>query len=88
MDSRENARTTARGRLLMMERLQAGWSLGQVAAGPAAVRKWRDRFAAAAREHPCLACCRIGGHLIKVFTRSEASEWDDVYSAESSSLRR
>ena len=50
MDSHENARTTARGRLLMVERLQAGWSLGQVAAAfgvcPATVRKWRDRFAA------------------------------------------
>jgi transposase InsO family protein len=54
MDSHENARTTARGRLLMVERLQAGWSLGQAAAAfgvcPATVRKWRDRFAAEGAE--------------------------------------
>ena len=50
MDSPENARTTARGRLLMIERLQAGWSIATVAAAfgvcPATVRKWRNRFAA------------------------------------------
>ena len=50
MDSHENARTTPRGRLLMVERLAEGWSVGQVAvaAGVTAktVRKWRDRFAA------------------------------------------
>ncbi len=49
MDSHENARTTPRGRLLMVERLQAGWSVGQVAAAAGVtaktVRKWRDRFA-------------------------------------------
>ena len=54
MDSHENARATARGRLLMVQRLQAGWSLGQVAAAvgvcPATVRKWRDRFAAEGAE--------------------------------------
>lgn len=50
MDSHENARTTPRSRMLMIERLQAGWSVSQVAtaAGVSAgtVRKWRDRFAA------------------------------------------
>jgi transposase InsO family protein len=50
MDSHENARTTPRGRLLMVERLRGGWSLGQVAAAAGVsartVRKWRDRFAA------------------------------------------
>jgi transposase InsO family protein len=50
MDSHENARTTARGRLLMVERLRQGWRIAEVAAAagvcPATVRKWRDRFAA------------------------------------------
>ena len=50
MDSHENARTTPRGRLLMVERLSGGWSVGQVAAAAGVtaktVRKWRDRFAA------------------------------------------
>ena len=50
MDSHENARTTPRSRMLMVERLRSGWSVGQVAAaagvGPATVRKWRGRFAA------------------------------------------
>lgn len=50
MDSHKNARTTARGRMLMIDRLRAGWSVGQVAAAfgvcLATVRKWRDRFAA------------------------------------------
>ncbi len=32
MGSHENARTTARGRLLMIERLRAGWSIATVAA--------------------------------------------------------
>jgi transposase-like protein len=54
MDSHENARTTARGRLLMIERLQAGWSIATVAAAfgvcPATVRKWRNRFAAEGTE--------------------------------------
>jgi transposase InsO family protein len=54
MDSHENARTTARGRLLMIERLQAGWSIATVAAAfgvcPATVRKWRNRFAAEGAE--------------------------------------
>lgn len=50
MDSHENARTTPRGRLLMIERLDRGWSVVEVAsaAGVTAktVRKWRDRFVA------------------------------------------
>jgi transposase len=50
MDSHENARTTARGRMVMIARLHAGWSVAEVAAAagvcPAAVRKWHHRFAA------------------------------------------
>ena len=50
MDVHENARTTRHGRMLMVERLQAGWSVAGVAntMGVTAktVRKWRDRFAA------------------------------------------
>jgi len=50
MDIHKNARTTPRGRMLMVERLQAGWSVVQVAqaggVAPRTVRKWRDRFAA------------------------------------------
>jgi transposase InsO family protein len=50
MDSHENARTTRWGRMLMVERLAAGWTVAGVAAAlgtsPRTVRKWRDRFAA------------------------------------------
>lgn len=50
MDSHENARTTPRGRMLMVERLASGWTVAGVAAAlgtsPRTVRKWRDRFAA------------------------------------------
>ena len=50
MDSHENARTTPRGRMLIVERLAAGQSVGAVAAamglGAKTVRNWRDRFAA------------------------------------------
>lgn len=50
MDSHDNARSTPRGRLLMVERLQAGWATGEVAAAAGVtaktVRKWRDRFVA------------------------------------------
>ena len=35
-----------------------------------------------------LACCRFGGHLDKVFTRSEVLGWDEGHSAASSSSRR
>ena len=50
MDSHENAQTTPRGRLLMVQRLASGWSVLAVAAAqgvtPKTVRKWRDRHAA------------------------------------------
>lgn len=50
MDSHENARTTPWGRMLMVERLAAGWSVAEVAAAAGVttktVRKWRERFAA------------------------------------------
>lgn len=50
MDSHENARTTPWGRMLMVERLAAGWTVAGVAAAlgtsPRTVRKWRERFAA------------------------------------------
>lgn len=50
MDVHDNARTTRHGRMLMIERLRAGWSVAAVAvaAGVSAktVRKWRERFAA------------------------------------------
>jgi len=48
MDVHENARTTRHSRMLMIERLQAGWSVAEVAQAlgvtPKTVRKWRDRF--------------------------------------------
>ena len=50
MDSHENARTTPHSRMLIVERLAAGWAVAEVAASlgicPATARKWRDRFAA------------------------------------------
>jgi transposase-like protein len=50
MDVHENARTTPRGRLLMVRRLAAGWTVQAVASSfgvdPKTVRKWRDRHAA------------------------------------------
>jgi transposase InsO family protein len=50
MDAHENARTTPRSRMLIVERLGEGQSVARVAAGfgitPRTVRKWRDRFAA------------------------------------------
>lgn len=50
MDVHENARTTRHGRMLMIERLHAGWSVPAVAAAlgvtSKTVRKWRDRHAA------------------------------------------
>jgi transposase-like protein len=50
MDIHENARTTRHGRMLIIERLRAGWSVASIAdtLGVTAktVRKWRDRFAA------------------------------------------
>ncbi len=53
MDVHQNARTTPHSRMLMIERLQAGWSVPAVAAAfgvdPKTVRKWRDRYAAEGR---------------------------------------
>jgi transposase-like protein len=50
MDIHENARTTPHGRMLIVQRLQAGQTAAQVARelgiDPRTVRKWRDRFAA------------------------------------------
>src|SRR5271168_2261761 len=50
MDIHENARTTRHGRMLMIERLQAGWTVAAVAQAQGVtartVRKWRDRFSA------------------------------------------
>jgi transposase InsO family protein len=50
MDVHENARTTPHSRMLIVERLAAGWSVAAVAAAlgtsSRTVRKWRDRFAA------------------------------------------
>ncbi len=50
MDIHENARTTRHSRMLMIERLQAGWSVCAIAAAfgvtSKTVRKWRDRHAA------------------------------------------
>ena len=49
MDVHENARTTRHSRMLMIERLAAGWSVGAVAAAlgvtSKTVRKWRERHA-------------------------------------------
>jgi transposase InsO family protein len=49
MDAHENARTTPHSRMLMVDRLEAGWTVAAVAAAmgttPRTVRKWRDRFA-------------------------------------------
>ena len=56
MDIHENARTTPRSRMLMMERLEAGWTVAAVAAAfgvdARTVRKWRDRYAARGRGRP------------------------------------
>jgi transposase InsO family protein len=50
MDIHDNARTTPRSRMVMVERLEAGWTVKAVAAAfdvdGRTVRKWRDRFAA------------------------------------------
>jgi transposase InsO family protein len=50
MDIHDNARTTPRSRMVMIERLEAGWTVTAVAAAFSVdgrtVRKWRDRFAA------------------------------------------
>ena len=50
MDIHENARTTPRSRMLMVERLEAGWTAAAVAAASGVdgktVRKWRDRHRA------------------------------------------
>ena len=50
MNVHENARTVPHGRMLMVQRMQAGWSVLAVAAAQGVtartVRKWRDRHAA------------------------------------------
>ncbi|MBV9784223.1 MAG: IS481 family transposase [Acidisphaera sp.] len=50
MDVHKNARTTCHSRMLMIERLQVGWTVVSVAEAlgvtPKTVRKWRNRFAA------------------------------------------
>lgn len=50
MDIHDNARTTPRSRMLMIERLDAGWTVAAVAAAQGVdgktVRKWRGRFRA------------------------------------------
>src|SRR3712207_5689314 len=49
MDVHKNARTTRHSRMLIVERLATGWTVGAVAAAlgldASTVRKWRDRFA-------------------------------------------
>lgn len=49
MDVHENARTTRHSRMLMIDRLRAGWSIVSVAQAigvtPKTVRKWQHRFA-------------------------------------------
>ncbi len=48
MDIHENARSTPRSRMLIIERLEAGWTVAAVASAQGVdgktVRKWRDRF--------------------------------------------
>jgi transposase-like protein len=48
MDIHENARTTPRSRMLMIERLESGLRVNAVAAAfgvdQRTVRKWRDRY--------------------------------------------
>jgi transposase InsO family protein len=48
MDMHENARTTPRSRMLMVERLNKGWTVARVAGAlgvdDKTVRKWRDRY--------------------------------------------
>jgi hypothetical protein len=42
-----NALLSVKGRLLLVERLRAGWSLLEAAAAPVSertARKWRDRY--------------------------------------------
>ncbi len=50
MDVHENARTTRHSRMLMIERLQAGWKVAAVASAQGVdgktVRKWHDRHRA------------------------------------------
>ena len=66
MDIHDNARTTRHGRMLMIERLHAGWTVPAVATAfgvtPKTVRKWRDRFRTAAetaRSSAWTTRCRV-----------------------------
>src|SRR5512139_2750025 len=49
MDAHENARTTPHSRMLIVDRLEAGWTVAAVATAMGTtqrtVRKWRDHFA-------------------------------------------
>ena len=66
MDSHENARTTPHGRMLIVQRLAEGQSVGSVAAAMGVtaktIRKWRDRFAAEGlpglRDRSAMPLCR------------------------------
>jgi hypothetical protein len=71
MDMHENARTTPRSRMVMIERLEAGWRVGAVASAfgvdGKTVRKWRERFQAEGRagladrsSRPHSSPCRLG----------------------------
>jgi transposase InsO family protein len=71
MDAHENARTTPHSRRLIVDRLQQGQSVAEVAAAlgvtDRTVRKWRDRFAAEGEaglrdrsSRPHRSPCRLG----------------------------
>lgn len=73
MDIHENARTPPYRRMLIVERLRAGWSVAAVAAAAGVtaktVRQWRDRHAAegargladrSSRPHRSPACLEAG----------------------------
>lgn len=62
MDIHKNARTTPYSRMLMIERLNSGWTVPHVAVAlgidPRTVRKWRDRFALAGEAGLADRCSR------------------------------
>jgi transposase InsO family protein len=78
MDVHENARSTPRSRMLMMERLDAGWTVAAIASAfgvdGRTVRKWRDRYRAeghaglvdrSSRPHSCPSrlCASVEGEI-------------------------